>query len=512
MNALMDHVANEPGRPTRVRRSFRWAVAWELIGRATFKQSCGCLVVLFVCVASLGAAGRKPNVLFIISDDLGGQSLGCYGNQQCRSPNIDALAQRGVKFTRTYTQYPVCGPSRAALMSGMYAQVIGVTSNGASSKFTKNLGGRPSMSQHFIEHDYYAARVSKIYHMRVPGDITAGVNGPDHAASWTERFNCQGPEQWTDGAHEQLTNERLKPDPQRQIHYRLGYGGAFYVVRGAGDGAEQADHKAAAKAVELLEQRAKDRMPFFLAIGLVRPHVPLVAPTSFFESYPARQLKLPPASDGDWDDIPKAGRSKNSAGSGLNTKLKKQKVLEAYYASVTYMDAQVGKIISAVDRLGLRNDTIIVFTADHGYHLGEHDFWQKMSLHEESTRIPLIIHAPGKRPNKTAALSQQIDIYPTLAELCGLPVPEHLQGKSLAATLDNPQHVVHDAVYCLRGRNDHLLRSERWALIRYGKGAVELYDMHADPHQFTNLSDHPAHQRQLAELQNKLNAKLDAMK
>ena len=379
-----------------------------------------CIVVLSVCIAPLHATELKLNVLFIISDDLGSQSLGCYGNAQCRSPNIDALAARGVRFTRTYTQYPVCGPSRAALMSGMYAQVIGVTSNGASNNFTKNLGSRPSMSQHFINHGYHAARVSKIYHMRVPGDITAGVDGPDHAASWTERFNCQGPEQWTEGKHEHLTNEKLKPDPKRQIHYGLGYGGAFYVVRGASDGAEQADHKAAAKAVELLEQRAKDRKPFFLAVGLVRPHVPLVAPASFFEILPCQTNETAARRGGhDWDDIPKAGISKNSAGSGLNTELKKQKVLEAYYASVTYMDAQVGKMISAVDRLGLRDNTIIVFTADHGYHLGEHDFWQKMSLHEESTRIPLIIHVPGKQPSESAALSQQIDIYPTIAELCG---------------------------------------------------------------------------------------------
>jgi arylsulfatase A-like enzyme len=454
---------------------------------------------------------NQPNVLFIISDDLGGQSLGCYGNAQCRSPNIDALAGRGVQFTRTYTQYPVCGPSRAALMSGMYAQVIGVTSNGGASNFTKVLGDRPSMSQHFINHDYYAARVSKIFHMRVPGDITAGVDGPDHAASWSERFNCQAPEQWTEGKHEHLTNEKLKPDPNREIHYRLGYGGAFYAVRGSSDGAEQADHKAAAKAVELLEQRAKDRKPFFLAVGLVRPHVPLVAPASFFDSYIPTQMELPPRVEQDWDDIPQAGISKNSERSGLDSQLKKQKVLEAYYASVTYMDAQVGKIVSAVDRLGLRDNTIIVFTADHGYHLGEHDFWQKMSLHEESTRIPLIIHVPGKKPAKSAALSQQIDIYPTLAELCGLSVPKHVQGKSLAESLDDPSHVVHDSVYCLRGRNDHLLRTDRWALIRYGRGGIELYDMQADPHQFSNLAADPKHKKVVADLQALLAKKLAAM-
>ena len=363
-----------------------------------------------------------------------------------------------------------------------------------------------------MNHGYYAARVSKIYHMSVPGDITAGVDGPDHGASWTERFNSHAPEQWTEGKHEHLTNEKLKPDPQRNKHYGLGYGGAFYVVRGAGDGAEQADHKTAAKAVELLEARTKDQQSFFLAVGLVRPHVPLVAPAKFFEPYPAAEMKLPPSVANDWEDIPKPGISKNSRGSGLGTDLAKQQVLEAYYASVAYMDAQVGKIVAAVDRLQLRDNTIIVFTADHGYHLGEHDFWQKMSLHEESTRIPLIIHVPGKKPSVSPALSQQIDIYPTLAELGGLPIPPHVQGKSLAKALNDPQQVVHEAVYCLRGKNDHLLRTDRWAMIRYGSGDVELYDMPADPQQFTNLADTPEHQATLKELSAQLDAKLNAIK
>ncbi|WP_166820472.1 sulfatase [Thalassoroseus pseudoceratinae] len=468
---------------------------------------------LLLIVANIAAAADPiPNVLFIISDDLGSQSLGCYGNTQCQTPNIDALAERGVKFTRTYTQYPVCGPSRAALMSGMYAQSIGVTSNGGSSRFTKNLGTRPSMSQHFRNHGYHTARVSKIYHMRVPGDITAGVDGPDHAASWTERFNCQAPEQWTQGTHEHLTNEKLKPDPNRQIHYRLGYGGAFYVVRGESDGTEQADHKAAKKAVELLEQRAVDQKPFFLAVGLVRPHVPLVAPKSFFDAYSAEEIELPSQFENDWKDIPKLGISKNSTGSGLSNDLQKQKVLEAYYASVTYMDTQVGKVVRAVDRLGLRDNTIIVFTADHGYHLGEHEFWQKMSLHEESTRIPLIIHAPNKNACQTPALSQQIDIYPTLAELCGLPIPEHVQGKSLVPAMTDPSHIVHESVYCLRGKDDHLLRTDRWAYIRYRNGDQELYDMKTDPHQFSNLAHSlKKHQDVLTDLDTQLESKLSVM-
>lgn len=468
------------------------------------------MLFAFLLLASPVSA-EKPNVLFIISDDLGSQSLGCFGNEQCQTPSIDKLASQGMTFRRTYTQYPVCGPSRAALMSGMYAQAIGVTSNGASDKFTKNLGDRPSMTQHFRDNGYYTARVSKIYHMRVPGDITAGVDGPDHHASWTERFNCQAPEQWSEGEHSHLTKERLKPDPKRSIHYGLGYGGAFYVVKTPGDGAEQADMKASAKAIEILEERAKDKQPFFLAVGLVRPHVPLVAPESFFEKYPAETMKLPKQVEGDWEDIPKAGMVKNSRSSGLDSQVKKQQVLEAYYASVSFMDAQVGKMVDAIDRLGLGENTIVVFTADHGYHLGEHEFWQKMSLHEESTRIPLIVRMPGNKQAETKALSQQIDIYPTLAELCGLSIPAHVQGKSLASLWSNPQTNVHDEVYTLRNRNDHLLRTDRWALMRYGNGDLELYDMQNDPQQFTNLASDSKHQETLQTLQAWLDEKLSEM-
>ena len=193
----------------------------------------------------------RPNVLFIISDDLAAGALACYGNEQCSTPHIDRLAAAGTRFTRAYCQFPVCGPSRAALMSGLYPPTIGMRGNGDSRRFTEVLGERPSMTQHFRNNGYYTARVSKIYHMRVPGDITAGVDGPDHAASWTERFNCQGPEWMTEGEHEHLTNEKLNRDPHK--HYGLGFGGAFYVVRGASDGAEQPDTQAATKAIELLE-------------------------------------------------------------------------------------------------------------------------------------------------------------------------------------------------------------------------------------------------------------------
>jgi len=468
------------------------------------------LILVALCGSSAAVADerRPPNVLLIISDDLSAEALSCYGNRQCQTPHIDRLASRGVRFTAAYCQFPVCGPSRAALMSGLYPQAIGVLGNGASRKFTANLGDRPSMSQWFKQNGYYAARVSKIYHMRVPGDITAGVDGPDHAASWTERFNCQGPEWMTEGGHEHLTNEKLNRDPDK--HYGLGFGTAFYVVRGESDGAEQADVKAADKAIELLKQHRDG--PFFLAVGMVRPHVPLVAPAPYFDPYAAEEMTLPKRIDGDWNDIPRPGISKNSKAIGLAGELDKQRrVLAAYYASVAFMDAQVGRILDALDALKLRDDTIVVFTSDHGYHLGEHDFWQKQSLHEESTRIPLIIAPPGGKAATSDGLAQQIDIYPTLAELAGFEIPPHVQGRSLAPILQNSENRVHEEVFCTKGK-DHLLRTERWAYLFYRNGAAELYDMQEDPRQFTNLIDDPEHAATARELRERLQAKLQSIR
>ncbi len=461
------------------------------------------IVLLVLAALAISSAHAAPNILFIISDDLTAEALSCYGNVQSQTPNIDRLASQGLRFTRAYTQYPLCGPSRAAMMSGMYPSAIGVMDNQGADNFTANLGTRPSMAQHFKDNGYFTARASKIYHMRIPGDITAGVDGPDHLASWTERFNCPAPEWHSSGAKEHLSNERLDFDPAQ--HYAGGFGGAFYVVKTDTDGSEQPDVQAAVKAIELMEGH-KDT-PFFLAVGLVRPHVPLVAPVAYYDRYPATAMTLPPQLADDEADMSKFARFKTSASSGLDSVEKKQKVLSAYYASVAFMDAQVGRMLDALDKLGLREKTIVVFVSDHGYHLGEHEQWQKMSLHEESARIPLIISVPGKAPATSQSLAQMIDLYPTLSELAGLSIPDHVQGKSLARMLDNPALEVHDSVYtCVK--EDHLLTTNRWSYARYRDGSEELYDRDKDPRQFFNLAAEPAYAAALGEMRAKLDAKL----
>ncbi len=423
----------------------------------------------------------RPNVLLIVADDLAAGALGAYGNLQCRTPAVDGLAARGMRFDRAYCQFPVCGPSRVALLSGLYPRTAGVMDNGQAELWASRDDLPPTFPQLFRASGWQTTRISKIFHMRVPGDITAGVNGADHGASWDRRFNCKAPEWQTPGSSRHLGRGKLKMDPDK--HYDLGFGTAFYVVEGKGNGAEQADDQAASRAIQVLQEE-RDH-PFFLAVGFVRPHVPLVAPESYYAPYAAEDMALARSVENDADDIPKLGRSRTSVDFGLTAPSKQRQVLRAYYASVSYMDAQVGRILEALDTTGQTDNTIVIFTSDHGYHLGEHDFWQKLSLHEESARIPLVLAGPGVEVGTTGSLAQQIDLYPTLADMAELDIPAHLQGKSLAPVLANPATEVHDHVYCGM-RSGHMLRTTRYAFLRWEDGSVELYDMLQDPLQFRN--------------------------
>lgn len=447
-----------------------------------------------------------PNVLFLIADDLTADALGCYGNSDVLTPNIDALADRGMLFERSYCQYPVCNASRASMLTGWYTSRI-EAAGGDFNQFDAALGDHNTLPEYFRLSGYTSARVSKLYHMRIPGDITSGAAGPDHAPSWDMTFNALAPEWMTTGMAAHYTNESLNFDPN--LHYGLGFGAAFYTVESNTDGSEQADAISAAQAMQLLGSLQDD--PFFLAVGFVRPHVPLVAPASAYALYDAAQLPLAESVPNDLQDIPSQGVFWNEPVRGPFNDSARKEVLRAYYASVTFMDEQVGKVLDRLTELGLEDDTIIVFTSDHGYHLGEHSMWQKLSLHEESARVPLIIAGPGLATGRTGALAELVDLYPTLADLAGLEVPPLCQGLSLRSILDSSEVSVREAALC-RVSNGDLLRTEDWAYMRYSNGGEELYDMSAtppgDPLQFTNLANSPAHSATLAQLRTLLDAKL----
>jgi iduronate 2-sulfatase len=451
--------------------------------------------------APVAAQSPRYNILFIISDDLTATALSCYGNTVCRTPHIDRLAAGGTRFTRAFCNGTYCGPSRASLLSGYYPHATGVL--GYTSP-RPAIGDRATWPQHFQNAGYYTARVSKIYHMGVPGGIEEGSDGADDPASWTERFNSPGPEWKAPGVGETLEGN---PDGSRPV----AGGNTFVVVEADGDDLVHSDGKTAAKAVELIQQHAG--RPFFLAVGFVRPHVPFVAPKAYFEPFlPYDKLPLPPKVPGDWDDIPKAGINyKTSVNMQMDVRRQK-KAVGGYYASVAYMDAQVGKVLDALEQSGQAGNTIVIFTSDHGYHLGEHDFWAKVSLRDESGMVPLIIKVPGKQPAVSNSLVELIDLYPTTARLCGLEVPPRLQGKDISPIFDDPSHKVRDAAFSVApSSKGFLLRSDRWAYIQYGEDAergIELFDMADDPRQNTNLAERPELAAVVAEFRQKLAARL----
>ncbi|NQU21433.1 MAG: sulfatase [Candidatus Nealsonbacteria bacterium] len=468
----------------------------------------GSMLVLICTVCAVdSAAARTPtakqkyNVLFIISDDLTLTATSCYGNKVCQTPNIDRLAARGTRFTHAYCQGTYCGPSRASFMSGYYPHATGAL--GYSSPRSR-IGDKATWSQHFKNNGYYTARVSKVFHMGVPGGIEQGSDGADDELSWTERFNSQGPEWKAPGDGETLENN---PDGKKPA---VG-GNTFVVVEADGDDLVHSDGKTAAKAVELIE-RHKDE-PFWLGVGFVRPHVPFVAPRSYFPPFkPYSKMQLPEKIEGDWDDIPKAGINYKTS---LNMKMdvrRQKKAIGGYYASVAYVDAQVGKVLDAIEAAGLEDNTIIIFTSDHGFHLGEHDFWAKVSLRDESAGVPLIVSVPGQKPAVCHSLVELLDLYPTIASLCGLEVSGHLQGKDISKMLVDPTHEVRDAAFCVAPmRKGFLLREQQYAYIQYGEDAsagIELFDTEQDPKQYTNLADSPEHRQVVQRFKAKMAAKL----
>ncbi|SNZ00453.1 sulfatase [Flagellimonas pacifica] len=466
----------------------------------------GKFIYLMLCVALVSCktqeqVKKKLNVLFIIADDLTATAVSSYGNKISKTPNIDLLAAQGTRYTKAYCQYPVCGPSRASFLSGYYpsaTKTFGYTSG------RENIGpNRITWPQLFKNNGYYTTRVSKIYHMGVPIDIETGSHGKDDEASWTERYNSQGPEWKAKGDGELVQGN---PDGSKPIQG----GNVMTIVKAEGDDLIHSDGKTAAKASELI--RAHKNEPFFMAIGFVRPHVPFVAPKDYFAPYPYEDISLPYNFEGDWDDIPEKGINYVTSKNAQMDSIQKKKAIAAYYASVSYMDNQLGKVLTTLKEEGLEDDTVVIFTSDHGFHLGEHEFWMKVSLKEESARVPLIIKMPGKAPAVCNSFVELLDLYPTIAELAGLSYSEHLQGKSLIKTLDDPNHKVRDIAFSVtQNGNTFLLRTNDRAYIQYGEDAslgIELFDMKKDPGQYTNLAQLPEYAEEVKNFQEKLKQKL----
>lgn len=438
---------------------------------------------------------RPPNVLFIAVDDLT-CALGVYGHPIVKTPNIDALARRGMVFNRAYTQFPLCNPTRASLMTGLRPDTTGVYN--LTTHFREKLPDVVTLPQLFRHHGYRAMRVGKIYHYGVPREI--GTPGLDDPASWAEAVNPRG---------------RDKDDEDRVTNFfpKMGLGIALAFLADDRTDEEQTDGLVATRTIELM--RAHRDQPFFLAAGFYRPHTPYIAPKKYFDLYPLESIPAPPIPDLSrvppaalW--LPDAVKDKPLFW-GLDS-LQQREIIRAYYACVSFVDAQIGRVLHELDTLGLADNTIVVFWSDHGYLLGEHAQWQKQSMFEESTRAPLIIAPlPGRiAPGKTDRVVEFLDIYPTVAELADLPVSTTLQGRSLMPLLKNAAapwpYPAFSQVH--RGRS---IRTEAWRYTEWGHhgsddDGIELYDHRHDPLELRNLAGDPAYADVTARLRAQLHA------
>ncbi|MBI2947425.1 MAG: sulfatase [Verrucomicrobia bacterium] len=439
---------------------------------------------------AFAAEPRRPNVLFIAVDDMN-NDLGCYGHPLVKSPNIDRLARMGVKFDRAYCQFPLCSPSRSSLMTGLRPSQTRVFN--LQYHFRQGLPDVVTLSQLFKNNGYFAARVGKIYHYGNPGQI--GTSGLDDPPSWNVAINPAGRDKTV------IEMNILNYTPKR------GLGSAMcYLSDAEGKDHEHTDGKVAQETIQLLEAH-KDK-PFFIAAGFYKPHTPYVAPKKYFDLYPIDSIKLPAIPADQQSTAPKPALASNSPWPYFGvTEDQARECKRAYYATISFVDAQIGKVLEAVDRLKLWDNTVVVFWSDHGYHLGEHGLWMKQSLFEESARVPLIIVAPGAKAKgkPSPRVVEFVDLYPTLADLTGLTPPKNLAGTSLRPLLNNPNRRWNRPAFTQVQRGQfpgYSARTERWRYIEWDDGTkgTQLYDHKTDPRELKNLASDPKYAKVAAEM------------
>lgn len=461
------------------------------------------LAVQFIAVAiivqiAIAQNPSRQNVLLLMSDDLAAH-LRCYGHPQAKTPHLDALAARGVLFERAYCQFPHCNPSRSSLLTGLRPNTTRVTNN--EDNLYENIPGVMTLPRLFREHGYATARCGKIFHLGVP----SGLESMDDPKAWD--FGTP------------FKDERPYP-PARASEVKVKAGNKQGIPWNENTAADDdlVDGSFAKTAIDWLEKRDSSK-PFFLSVGFHRPHLPLVAPAKYFDLYPFDQIMVPEQPADDEADIPLPARSAAVPGYDVTaTPEQRRAAIRGYLACVSYVDAQAGRVLAALDRLKLTDNTIIIFAADHGWHLGEHNLWHKRSLFEESTRVPFLIVAPSAKANghRSASLVELLDIFPTLCDLTGVPVPANLQGQSLRPILNDHSFKLHDAAFtqARRGPNAEFwgrtVRTARWRCTEWdeGKNGLELYDHDTDPHEFTNLAQNPDYAPILRQLRTLLSTRL----
>lgn len=475
------------------------------------------IITLIACLAASSAVGAPPNVLFIAVDDLRPE-LGCYG-KPVRSPNVDQLASEGTLFERAYVQVALCMPSRASLMTGRRPDTTGVVD--FTVRFRDVLGDVVTLPQHFKNNGYHAAAFGKLFHNDDPVSWSEPLWKSDRARYHTE-FGKQVLA-WIKEDHRRLT---YMWDLGDGVTKKKRPGGLPWEAPDVPDNALRDGHIADAAIAKMKEVKDK---PFFLAVGFHKPHLPFIAPKKYFDLYDPDKIPLAPNpfpprnaprfATYNWNDlrhyygIPDVGPVSEEQARDLK---------HAYYACVSFMDAQVGRLWKSLDELGLRDNTIVVLWGDHGWQLGEHGMWDKHSNFETSTWAPLIVRTPGQKPGRTNALVEFVDIYPTLSELCGLPLDDGLEGCSFAPLIKDPdrqwksaafsqyQRVIPGYGQVARGMG-YSMRTDRyrfteWLVPGTEFRVYELYDHRTDPDENINLAVAAAHKPLVDGLKEKLHA------
>ena len=428
-------------------------------------------------------SSEKLNVLFIIADDLN-CSLGVYGDTIAITPNIDKLAKKGVVFDNAHVQYPLCGPSRVSLMTGLYPDQ---TKSKKLRLFVRQtIPEVITLGQKFRMENYHSIRVGKIYHYHNPRDI--GTSGHDDSFSWDRTVNPYGRDKI-----EEHKLKGLKPTLD---------GGTLSWLKADGEDNEQTDAIGASEVIRFLDEFSESKENFFMAFGLYRPHVPFVAPKSYFDLYDINDFNVPSSSENYLKSIPKPAafsiRSKKEQ-VYLDNELSKEIKL-AYYATTSFMDSQVGRVLDKLKETGLDKNTIIVFTSDHGYHLGEHGHWQKQTLFENATRVPLIFSGPNIKNNTPIKDPVElIDIYPTIMDMLTMQTPDFVSGRSLLPQIENPNYAVRKSALTellVNKRNlkaqGYSIKTKRYRLNQWNYDGIfsyELYDHKFDKQELYNLAE-----------------------
>ncbi|MEN8773625.1 MAG: sulfatase-like hydrolase/transferase [Akkermansiaceae bacterium] len=471
-----------------------------------------------MALAALPLEAKRPNVLFIAVDDLRPE-LGCYGTSEIQSPNIDRFAKSGVIFERAYCQLAVCNPSRVSLMTGLRPDSAKVWT--LDVRFRDTIPDVVTLPQHFKKHGYYAASFGKIFHNPWPDNV-----------SWSEPHSWpKGAKLWSEDAKKRRADfrKKMRADGLSEAAIKRIRPQATEIVDI--EDREHIDGAIAEQALGSMRELAKNDKPFFLAAGFVRPHLPFVVPRKYWDLYDREKISLAPnqalPADAprfamntmyelrDYMDYFRTPHPR----SGSLTEAQQRELKHGYYASVSFIDAQIGRLLEELENLGLADDTIVVLWGDHGWKLGEHNSWCKQSNYEIDTRVPMVIRAPGAKGNGriTKSFAELVDLYPTLCELADVPLAKHLEGISVVPLLNDPKAGVKEAAFSqfrrrvgkkdLMGyamRTDYF-RYVEWINRRTGETeAQELYDHRTDPGENTNLARISNHKKRLEKLSEQL--------